>query len=91
MTDDTSVSGRKRFVEALHVRQNAVRGFGFAAVVTVLVYVLFVGLPVLGGDGLNRGEWFWFLGLGLSMALGLGGLVTTVLVALRARTLSREL
>jgi hypothetical protein len=84
-------SGRGRLLEALHVRRNARRGFGVALVATLLLYAVFVAEPVLRGEALTRGAWSWYVGLGLSMFLGMGALVTTVLVAIRARRLVREL
>jgi hypothetical protein len=87
VSNDRPESGRARFLEALQVRKHAIRGFGFATVVTVLVYVGFVVLP--GGNGLD--DAVWYLGLGLSLLLALGALVTTVLVALQARRLVKEL
>ncbi|MEF8882133.1 MAG: hypothetical protein V5A34_06390 [Halapricum sp.] len=87
MSDDRPESGRARFLEALEVRKNAVRGFGFGVLATIIVYVLFVVLP--GKGGLRASV--WYLGLGVSLALALGGLVTTVLVALRARRLAKEI
>ncbi|MEF8826587.1 MAG: hypothetical protein V5A27_09655 [Halapricum sp.] len=87
MSDDRAESGRARFLEALEVRKNAVRGFGFGVLVTIIVYVLFVVLPGKGGPMAS----VWYLGLGVSLALALGGLVTTVLVAIRARRLAKEI
>lgn len=86
MSNDRSTSGRARFLEALEVRKNAIRGFGFGLVVTVVVYLAFVVVP---GAGLAAS--IWYLGLALSLALALGGLVTTILVAIRARRLATEL
>lgn len=85
MSDDRSESGRARFLDALDVRRNAIRGFGIAIAVTVLVYVLFVVLPGGGED------WIWYLGLGASLALSLGGLLTAIFVAVRARELANDL
>jgi hypothetical protein len=80
-------SGRQRFVQALEVRRNALRGFWFGIVATVAVYAFFIILP----GGFELGRDLYYVGLALVMAAGLGGLATAVLVALRARRLVKEL
>ena len=87
VSNDRPESGRARFLEALQVRKHAIRGFRFATVVTILIYLGFVVAP--GGSGLE--DAVWYLGLGLSLLLALGALVTTALVALEARRLARDL
>ena len=81
-------SGRKAFLDALAVKRNAIWGFSFGFAVTALVYILFI-VVLSGSFELVRGA--YYLTLALSMALGVGGLTTAVLVALRARRLSKEL
>lgn len=88
VSDERSPSGRQRFLEALEVRHNAVRGFAVGFLVTAAVYLLFV-VVLSGGFDLVRN--LYYLGLALTMALGLGGLVTALLMALQARRLTKEL
>lgn len=88
MPDERPQSGRRRFLEALEVRHNAVRGFAFGFLVTAVVYVLFV---VVLSSGFDVARNLYYLGLALTMALGIGGLATAVLMVLRARRLTREL
>jgi len=87
VSNDRPESGRARFLDALNVRKYAIQGFVFAAVVTIVVFATFVGLP---GET-SLGSSVWYVGLGLSLLLALGALVTTTLVALRARRLAKDL
>jgi len=87
VSNDRAESGRARFLDALNVRKHALQGFVFATVVTIVVFATFVGLPSEAGFGSS----VWYVGLALSLLLALGALVTTILVALRARRLAKDL
>ncbi|WP_168216153.1 DUF7536 family protein [Halorussus halobius] len=75
---------RANFVAALHVRRNAVRGFGVALLVTAGVLALFVFLP-----GTRRATPY-YLALGFVLATSLGALATTLLTLLSAYRLAKE-
>ena len=84
-TDREQPGGRAALVEALEVPRNARRGFAFGLLFTVAVFVFFVVLP-----GTYRSPLF-YVGLGFVLAVAVGGLATTVLTAITAYRLSREL
>jgi multisubunit Na+/H+ antiporter MnhE subunit len=70
--------------DALAVRRNAIRGFGFGVALAVFVLVFFVLLP-----GANYPVPL-YLALGFVLAFGAGVLATVVLVAIRAYRLAQE-
>lgn len=83
---DGETSGRAAFLEALRVRQNAARGFVVGILFTAAVFLVFVILPA----GIDR-SMPYYLALAFVLALTVGGLVTVVLVGVRAYRLSKEL
>jgi hypothetical protein len=83
---DGETSGRAVFVDALRVRQNAVRGFVAGILFTAAVFLVFVVLPA----GIDR-SMPYYLALAFVLALTVGGLATVVLIGLRAYRLSQEL
>lgn len=83
---DGEASGRTAFLEALRVRQNAVRGFVAGILFTAAVFLVFVVLPA-GTDQ----SMLYYLALAFVLALTVGGLATVVLVGIRAYRLSQDL
>ena len=77
---------RARLVEALKVRQNAKRGFLVGILFAVAVYVYFVAVP-----GTQVWPPVFYLGLAFVVAVTTGLLVTTLLTALSARHLAKNL
>ncbi|WP_336360610.1 DUF7536 family protein [Haladaptatus sp. ZSTT2] len=84
MTDEPSRSPRANMVAALNVPQNARRGFGFALLATLAIFVFFVLLP-----GTFRSPLF-YLALGFVLATSLGAFATVILTLVSAYRLSRE-
>jgi hypothetical protein len=68
------------------VRQNAKRGVAIGVVFTAVVFLFFVVLP----RGTVRSP-VYYLALAFVLAMATSGLATALLVARRARDLSREL
>jgi Na+/pantothenate symporter len=75
---------RANFAAALNVRQNAIRGFAFALLMTAAVLALFVFLPG------TRQPTPYYLGLGFVLLTTLGALATTVLTLVSAYRLAKE-
>jgi hypothetical protein len=78
--------GRAALVEALRVRQNAVRGTAVGVLFAALVFLVFVVLAPGTDQSMPYYLALWFV-----LALAVSGLATTVLVALRAYRLVQEL
>ncbi|WP_434737249.1 DUF7536 family protein [Haloarcula montana] len=83
MSDREQPSGRAAMVQALNVPRNAKLGFGFALVVTGLVFATFV-LPGTGRPA------YLYLALAFVLAMSLGGLTTAVLTIGSAVRLARR-
>jgi hypothetical protein len=81
---ESSRSPRARFIAALNVRRNAVRGFAFGAVLAVAMLVVFVLVP-----GTTRSTAL-YVGLTVVLATSAGALVTVFLTVLSAYRLARE-
>jgi hypothetical protein len=79
-------SSRQALVEALEVRQNAMRGLAVGLLFTAVVFYLFVVAP----GGTIRSP-LYYVALGFVLALTMSGLATIVLVAVRAYRLAGEL
>jgi hypothetical protein len=73
-------------LDALQVRQNAVRGFLAGLLLTAVVFVVFVVLP-----GATTRSPVYYVALAFVLAMATGGLVTVLLMLVRAYRLSREL
>lgn len=85
MASETDSSGGKAaFLDALNVRQNAVRGFVAGILFTVAIFVFFVVVP-----GATRSP-LYYLALAFVLATGLGGILTGVLTAVSAYRLSKR-
>ncbi|MFB6298394.1 MAG: hypothetical protein ABEH56_07730 [Salinirussus sp.] len=84
MSSDTSAPGG--LLDAFRVRRNAALGFATGGTVAAVVFVWFVVLPVE-----TVRSPLYYLALAFVLATAAGGLVTAVLIALRARRLSKEL
>ena len=83
---DGQPTERQALLEALHVRQNALRGLAVGVVFTATVFLVFVVLP----PGTNR-SLVYYVALAFVLAMTTSGLATAVLVARRAYRLSNEL
>jgi Na+/melibiose symporter-like transporter len=79
-------SSRAALVEALRVRRNAKLGLAVGVLFAGAVFVVFVALP----SGTTRSS-AYYGALAFVLALTVAGLVTAVLVAVRAYKLTREL
>jgi hypothetical protein len=83
---DPGPGGRAALVEALRVRQNAVRGTAVGVLFAALVFLVFVVLAPGTDQSMPYYLALWFV-----LALAVSGLATAVLVALRAYRLVQEL
>jgi hypothetical protein len=77
--------GAAAMMEALNVRDNALRGFVFGFVFTTAVFTFFVVVP-----GVSRSP-VYYVALAFVLATGLGALVTAALVLWDAYRLSKTL
>ncbi|WP_424017151.1 DUF7536 family protein [Halorientalis pallida] len=77
--------GAAAMMEALNVRDNALRGFIFGFVFTTAVFTFFVVVP-----GVSRSP-LYYVALAFVLATGLGALVTAALVLRDAYRLSKTL
>jgi hypothetical protein len=78
--------GRAALVEALRVRQNALRGTAVGVLFAALVFLVFVVLAPGTDQSLPYYLALWFV-----LALAVSGLATAVLVGVRAYRLVQEL
>ncbi|MFB6087819.1 MAG: hypothetical protein ABEJ85_04800 [Haloarculaceae archaeon] len=83
--DVDAESGPQAFMQALEVSRNAKRGLVAGVAFTLLVFVFFVVIP-----GTYRSP-LWYVGLAFVLAISTAGLVTFLLVMVRAYRLSHEL
>ncbi|MFB6084816.1 MAG: hypothetical protein ABEJ94_11295 [Halorientalis sp.] len=77
--------GKAALIEALNVRDNAVRGFVFGFLFTAAVFTFFVVIP-----GVTRSP-LYYVALAFVLATGLGALATAALVARDAYRLTKTL
>jgi hypothetical protein len=83
---ETQPGGRRALLDALRVRQNALRGVAIGTLFTALVFLFFVVLAPGTDQSLP-----YYVALGFVLALTMSGLATAVLVAMRAYRLARDL
>jgi len=83
---DHGHDGPRGLLEALRVRRNAAIGFAAGVVVAGLLFVWFVVLPP---DTVRSP--LYYVALAFVLATAAGGLVTALLLGIRARRLAKEL
>jgi apolipoprotein N-acyltransferase len=83
---DHGRDGARGLLEVLQVRRNVTLGFAAGVAVTGLIFVWFVVLPP---DTVRSP--LYYLALAFVLATAAGGLITALLLGVRARRLAKEL